>query len=800
MLGGEEPYSYQWYTDGKEIAGEDDDELFITEDMIGNIISVSVKDADGNEATDVTSPVIFADESEEVSIIDIMGVQSDGTGILGDVLRVAYGVTFGTPSAVTWYRNGSAVTAADVSGGALGFQTLPLTQTGSYMAIVTNKKGETYQTNTIEITSREEAAEILSFEIEDDYTDGTDITYNAQDRTAVATVTLAKNYSGTIGIYKKSDTKYTARVDSLVTSIDEADRTAAAASQDNATTPVLDEASELCSTPATNYQVLNAANAGAGFGYIDNEGHVTYKFRVNDGALTRGTDYVVTFDQASIATDTPGTGKVNVFDEAVTVPYVQLPASIAVTKVSAGNAPEVTFYDENGNVLEWFGTTTTKDPTHDTLAKCGIASAQVYSATIKTNETSKGTTRGAGTGNSLANGVWTSGTVAPNPIDAYWFAQVKTTAGVFSAAQTTLTSEATPAAADAASDMDLIEKKGEATTATVSFSNLRSDGTVYIVRGYWDLATNGGTGAGENTGIVVEDHSGAVAVADIFSGFDKDDSTTYVATAQVTAGTEKVDIENAISKFTTNNIAGAATAAGDVVEGLTISAGTDASAVASGKHFNNNYIAVFIPDDETNYGMIYTDGALGAVTTSSTNWTVGTTAGAKSSLQIVPTVWKYQLNSFLGNHALTTITAGGGNKIINDAFVTGAAAAYDPTATYKDCIIMKDQFGETITHDSAFATTDKTWTFEKTSSEGAQDNTLVLTWDVNGATTAPGAGTTYDALMLTSTRGGTADYTLGETWTAKTSTDQTLTLTCKTISGAAAAGAEVVSEWTLSIS
>ena len=799
MLGGEEPYSYQWYTDGKEIAGEDDDELFITEDMIGKIISVSVNDADGNEATDVTSPVIFADESEEVSIIDIMGVQSDGTGILGDVLRVAYGVTFGTPSAVTWYRNGSAVSAADVAGGAIGFQTLPLTQTGSYMAIVTNKKGETYQTNTIEITSREEAAEILSFEIEDDYTDGTDITYNAQDRTAVATVTLAKNYSGTIGIYKKSDTKYTARVDSLVTSIDEADRTAAAATQD-ATTPVADEASELCSTPATNYQVLNAVRPGSGYGYIDNEGHVTYKFRVNDGALTRGTDYVVTFDQASIATDTPGTGKVNVFDAAVTVPYVQLPASIAVTKVSAGNAPEVTFYDENGNVLEWFATTI-KDATHDTLAECGIASAQVYSATIKTNDTSKGTTQGAGTGNSLAQGVWTSGQIAPNPIDAYWFAQVKTTAGVFSAAQTTLTSEATPAAADAASDMDLIEKKGEATTATVSFSNLRSDGTVYIVRGYWDLATNGGTGAGENTGIVVENH--ATAVDNIFSGFDRDDSTTYVASAQVTAGTEKVDIENAISKYTTNRIVGAATAAGDVIEGVTVVAapGANTSAVASGKHFNNNYIAVFIPDDETNYGMIYTDGALNNAASSSTNWTVGTVAGNKSSLQIRPTTWKYQLSSFLGDHALTTITAGGGNKIINDAFVTGAAAAYNAANAYKDCIIMKDQFGETITHDSAFAATDKTWTFEKTSSEGAQDNTLVLAWDVNGATSDPGAGKTYDSLTLTSTIGATGgDYAVGETWTAKTSTDQTLTLTCKTNSGGAGAGAEIVSTWTLSIS
>ena len=791
-------YTYQWLKNGVAIAGEDDDELFITEDMIGSKISVTVTSATGIEATsDETAPVIFADESEEVSIIDEMGLQSDGTGILGDVLRVAYGVSFGTPSAVTWYRNGSALTAQDVSGGAIAFRTAAITETGAYMAVVTNKKGETYQTNTIEITSREEPATILSFTIEDDYTDGTDITYNAQNRTAVATVVFEKNYAGTIGIYKKTDTKYTARVDSLVTNVTAATQTAAAATQGT----VRDEASELCSTPATNYQVLNATNPGSGFGYIDNEGHVTYKFQVNDGALTRGTDYVVTFDQASISTDTPGTGKVNVFDEAVTVPYVQLPASMAVTKVSAGNAPEVTFYDENDNVLEWFGTATTKSAAFDTLAECGIASAQIYSATVKTNDTTKGTARGAATTNGLAGGVWTSGTVAPSPIDAYWFAQVKTTAGVFSDGQTTITSEAVPAAADAASDMDLIEKKGEATTATVSFSNLRSDGTLYIVRGYWDIARNGGVGTDTsgnslNVGLPVEDH--ATTVEDIFAGFDQNDATTYVTSTPVTAGTASIDVENAISKFTTNSIVGAATAAADVIEGLTLAAGGDASAVASGKHFNNNYIAVFIPDDETNYGRIYTDGALGAPTTSSTNWTVGTTATAKSSLQITQAVWKYEVTG-------KGKDVDGGTTVENVSGDWTVSAAADNTTA--NVITVKDQFGDTR---PSTTLADITWRFSKTNDEGNAFNSVTMTVDWDGSLgtnsgSGPAVAGAYNTITIndrSSTNIAAGGLAIGDKYTATTSTDQTITLECTGASTVATANAttDAAATWKVTIS
>ena len=803
----------QWYANGVALLDETDAEIYVSSNMAGAVLSVIVT-IDDEKLTDATKAVAGEDKSAEVELVDDYGLQSDGTGIIGDVLTVTYGADFGTPTNVSWYKNGKVVATNSVGDGVNAGLSREIVAggrfgVGTYKVTITNTDGEMATTNEIVITDKEEAATITDFAIEDDYTDGTDITYNAQDRTAVATVTLSKNYAGTIAIYKKSDTKYTARVDRIATTTDGAWRTAAVATADQTqgqtATAVRDNASELCSTPATNYQVLNVRNAGSGYGYINDDGSVTYKFRVNDGALTRGTEYVVVFDQTSISTDTPSTGKANVYDKAVAVPYVQVPAKIAVTKVSAGNAPQVTFYDEKGNVLEWLGSEeATTAGAFDSLEECGIASAQVYSATIKTNDTSKGTARGAGIANKLVQGVWTSGQVAPDPIDAYWFAQVKTTAGVYGSGQVTLLSEPVPAAQDSASDMDLIENKDTATTATVSFSNLRSSGTVYIVKGYWDLATNGranpdGSATYDNTGIAVEDH--ASAVDKIFAGFDRDDSTTYVATAKVTAGTEKVDIANAISKVTTNNVANnTTTAQGDVLEGLAIGVAgySNASAVASGKHFNNNYIAVFIPDDEVNYGMIYTNGALGAAATSSTNSTVGTNAAAKSPLQITQELKTYSLNGKFGSTNVADSTTASPSTIgvyrIEDGNLANTTTV-DQTKLDGYVLTWKDQFGEAMLH-PANNTGDKVWHLLPQVSTMDRNATMDVTYDANAfaSTKAANNGIVYDSLSFAGTT--TTPFKNGDVFSAKLGTGQTLTLTCQNTAAAAAAN----STWKVTLS
>ncbi len=64
VTGGEAPYTYQWYADGEAIEGADDDELLVTEDMLGAELSVSVTDANGDKK--------YSDETAEVANPDIL--------------------------------------------------------------------------------------------------------------------------------------------------------------------------------------------------------------------------------------------------------------------------------------------------------------------------------------------------------------------------------------------------------------------------------------------------------------------------------------------------------------------------------------------------------------------------------------------------------------------------------------------------------------------------------------------------------------------------------------------------------
>ena len=338
--------------------------------MKDKFIKVVVTDLLGNEDEDYTTAKVGVDASFDVDLVDDYGLQDDGTGIIGDKLTVVYGATFGVPQNISWYKDGKVVLTRSVGDQVTEALTRTISAstwgTGIYKVTITNVDGYIAETNEIKITDKEEAAQILNFTIEDDYTDGSDIAYKTSDNRAVASITLNKNYDGELAIYKTTDTAYTDKVDSITTSIAEPVATAAQAigntwspaftnpTAGNAS--IADGKSILTSNAATNYQVLNATNIGSGYGYINNDGTVTYKFVVDDGALTRGSDYVVTFDQKSISTDKPGTGKANKSD-AVTVPYVKTPGAVAVTKAAKGNTPEVTFYNDAAatEISTWFG-------------------------------------------------------------------------------------------------------------------------------------------------------------------------------------------------------------------------------------------------------------------------------------------------------------------------------------------------------------------------------------------------------------------------------------------------------------
>ena len=197
-----------------------------------------------------------------------MGLQSDGTAIIGDVLRVSYGVTFGTPSAVSWYKNGSVVHTASIGDGVdnmLNFEITAAEGAGTYTATVV-AGGITYQTNEIVVTTAEEAAEIIDFYIEDDYTDGTDIDYDTKDTKAIATVVLKKNYDGKILIYKENDNKFKGAIDKIATSTDVAEEATKyyVDADENGGDHAIGGGSVLTTDQATNFQVSNLATYGAG--------------------------------------------------------------------------------------------------------------------------------------------------------------------------------------------------------------------------------------------------------------------------------------------------------------------------------------------------------------------------------------------------------------------------------------------------------------------------------------------------------------------------------------------------------
>ena len=725
-------------------------------------------DDDGNIDEAITTAPVSEDASADVAIVDDMGLQSDGTGIVGDTLRVSYGSTFGTPSSVTWYRNGSVVNASGTGNSpiALTLQITAARGAGTYMATVVSD-GKTYTTNEIIITNKEEQAEILAFTLEDDYTDGNFITYDSDDDTVIATLTLSKNYVGTVQIWKSTDSKYSTEIDTFTTVTG-----APGANADATNTNGNDNgAAALINGAATNFQ-MTSRTAGGALGWYNPDGTVTYKVVLNDGIKTRGQDYVATFDQDSFSNDSPRTGTANVSEEA-TVPYVKAIDEIAVTKVANGTAPEVTFYGEDGNVLGWYGTAVAAT----TLATAGIDKCGIYGSKIMTNDkTTSGLTENTtNTGCALRKGVWTSNAPAGN--DAFWFAYVTTKKGIFAEGAETIVSEAVPNAQDAATTIQLVENKDTATSAEVQFTNLRTPGTVYIVRGYYQETAGNTTNAAWDV-----DHY--TTPANIYTAFDVNDPNTYVAKATVATGAEKAVVSNAISKW-------------QAVKGTPTTDG------AQEKWEGNNYIAVFIPDDQTNYGMVYTDGktSTGAAGDAfNDTFTVNaTTEGDRSGVTINQKLTKYALNTLTNNGGTVLSSAAAGFKDVGGV-ITGAGAAAAATAKL---ILVKDQFGTEIDTDTSDATWDKTWTFEKTNSEGVTDNVLTLAWDADNGN--DGATTVGDKITIAAQNpnaGGAAMtlFAADETYTAKTGTDQTITLTVVTPGAGTAATPSVDTTTTFKLS
>ncbi len=531
--------TYVWYTSDSadesaawtEIEGATSSSLKITNSFVGKFIMVVA--SDGTEEgifSAVTTAKVSVDSSSDVSLNDDYGLQADGTAVIGDRLTVTYGSSFGIPQNITWYKDGKVVQTNSVGDTVNNGLSVTITDSkwgaGVYKVSITNTEGKATESNEIIVTDKETPAVIGSFVLEDVYDGETDkLTYAKTDVTAVATVTLGKAYNGTLEIYEKTDTKFTNKIDSIT------------APAPSTTTASL--------TP--NKKVTNS-----GCLYIAPDGTANYKFVV-DAGLTRGKEYVLAFDQQQITTDKPGVGTANVTAEATVAPYLETPATIAITSVAKGIAPEVSFYDKDGAVLGWLAA----DNAGKTVAQLQFSDVQVYGVTA--NQTTGGTSLGVTTASKVVKGVMTADKTAGNT--AYFYATAKTVAGVYGKDAVTITSDAASVAANAADNIDLIEDTTDATSAKVSFKNLRTEGKVYIVEG----AVNGLT--------VIS------TPADIYTKIFQVSAASATASADVAKGAASVVVPNAIKPFSS-------TAA------------------------ENRYIAVFVPTDKTSFAEVYTDSSV----------------------------------------------------------------------------------------------------------------------------------------------------------------------------------------------
>ena len=581
---------------------------------------------------------------------------------------------------------------------------------------MTDAQGNSYKTkNSITVSSQEDAAVIESFTIDDDYTDGTDILFATADTKAIVSVKLAKNYQGTFKIYAASDTNYTTPlVDTMTTSVVAPTQTAAQQVTDTG----VDGKSTLCTTMPTKKNVLEAAVAGAGFGFIDNDGSVTYLWQLDDAGVTRGTEYVLTFDQASITTDTPGGGIANVSDK-VEAPYVATPSDYAITSIANGSQAKITFYDENGGVAYWMNSNL------NTLNDIGLAKADVFGN--KSDSVKDGTKLTNGGAIKTTKGVLTTAFYGSTAY-AYNYAEMKTVAGIFGAKAVDWTTATTLLAQDAADNVTILQKKASPTTATVKFSNLRTDGTLYITSGI---------------------KTGATTTAAVFAGLDPANSSTYEAKVTVSAGTSELDVDNAIQAI-------------------------DATA---GK---NLYLAVFVPNDTDNFGMVYTnDTAANDGTTSAKNWTAAT--AATTGVKGCPLYVEAELASF---------ALGGSAKEFLDGAPSATTAA--PAATEK-YLIAKDQFGNAMDFAATMTTTAANLTDITPTEKGYEAIKATLT------TTVSTGNSTLESkkvgLMQLDESATTATLTANvKKYTLALTTGQTLTATIST------PGATGAAKWAVSLS
>lgn len=444
--------TYSWMINGKEVATTAT--YKVAEGDVGKAVSVKVTGKNGGEATSDALTVY----KEAGKLIDLDGLQTDGTALIGDKLQVTYAADIGTPSQITWYLDGTAMKTISASA-AMGFTfDWQPSKAGTCNAVVTNTKGETFTSNSIVVTEQEKAAVLSDTTVTDDY-DTPRIELKKTDDKAILTVTMKKNYEGKFYLFEEKEKDY---------------------KKDSIFTPMVggvDYSTAKAATVTSKDDFKDSKVKGPSFAlkYTDPATHaVSYKFLLNQNNFPiRGEKYQVVFDQTKISEDDITNVKninVNKTAGTITIPYVTAPAKIALTKVAAGTPIELTFQDAEGTALTW-------------MNPAGPADA---GATIKVYGNTAATTAGAteyhnpGNDSNVEKGVHTSGNAAATQM--YYSATAELEKGIYGADKINLTAPWKTLAVPGAEAVKVEEDTKDATAAKIEFTNGVTPGKVYLVK------------------------------------------------------------------------------------------------------------------------------------------------------------------------------------------------------------------------------------------------------------------------------------------------------------------------------
>ena len=421
------------------------------------------------------------------TLIDINGLQTDGTGLVGDRLRVTYTDDLGTPSSIAWYKDGAALISTRADAGALVFTintnefgaTLngnDAEDAGDWYAIISDKDGNFYESNHIEIVWKGDIAEMSDVSFSEDTTNSTTFDIAATTEKMILNVTLNKDYTGTFYIF--SDTEEDFKKGNAV-----ADAASPAGYATGLATAVVYD------TQMTDGAVTASANKAIKYTDVTT-GEVSYKIQLKTSTtkdITRGSKYYVVFDQANTDQDDIGGGaqKNANKSELITAPYVTAPAAITVpvlTKTGTGNTAVVTaqaklFSDSTAETAMGFLKNAASPSTlTDTNAQLGI---KMYAVTDAKNE--NGTSMTNATSVVLGGGQTDSFTITDTNQDIYGvYAVVKTVPGVYGEKSVEIKSDVRAIPADAATSISVGYSKKNPDAVKVSIKALKTSGEIRI--------------------------------------------------------------------------------------------------------------------------------------------------------------------------------------------------------------------------------------------------------------------------------------------------------------------------------